>query len=226
MYQLIKEEIECQRTPSEFIAWVECTLGKFQTQEDRIFARSKETDELKILFEESYPLSIFLKHCSQEIKVQQIAGSQSHDVKVYGCEEYEYIEITQAINGEIDALRMMRLNQEGHAPASGDVWKSGKKSHGNLALKFEGEEGTIGMNQVEEKPLRELIYKVVEKKIKIDYPKKTALLIGFDDNLDRMIGTDLSYLEEYMQEDISPLVEKKFTKVFLVGLSGKTFFSI
>lgn len=209
--------------------WVEEVFSKFKTRSDKVQARSKGTQELKVLFEESYPLSLYIKQLSskvcEKIEFMQRVGNQNYDVEVYNCDEYEFIEITQAINGEIDAMRMLQLNLDGQVSASGSVWKKGKENQGNLILKFEGDSIIDDMKCLSKKSSIELIEIAILKKVKKNYPINTILLITFDDHIDAAIGSDLNYLGIYMRDTASMLIGSTFSKAYLVGLSGKTFFS-
>ncbi len=120
---------------------------------------------------------------------------------------------------------MAQLNKKGHVAASGSVWKSGKKNQGNLAYKFEGDFNLGKYKCIDEISDIDLIDSAIRKKIKKSYPKNTVLLIAFDDHIDVSIGSDLSYLAKYMRDRASILIKSTFSKAFLVGLSGKTFFT-
>ncbi len=226
MYKLTKEEIEIPRTPKEHIDWVLVTFNKYGgSHAETVYARSKSTDELKILFEESYPLSKLCEfYFDDNIRLKQIVGNQQYDVIVENHKKIDYIEITQAINGESDKLRMRKLNEDGHVSASDSVYKkqiTGKSP--NIKVTYEVPDD---MKLVKEKLLTELIETVVKKKLKKNYPSKTLLLVVFDNAISSSLGIDMNDLNQFMEEAISPLIKDKFTSVVLVGLTGSYYYEV
>lgn len=217
MYDLSKEEIETPRSPQEHIDWTLSTLNKYITSDERIYARYKSTKELKVFFGESYPL---LKLCEyyfdDDVILKQIDGNQSHDVVVENSNEIDFIEITQAINGYGEKLRMTKLNENGRVSASNAIDARRRNKITEIELSYDAPEG---MEEVEEKPLTELIETIVRKKVAIDYPDKTLLLIAFDNAVQSDIGIDMSDLDDFMRETIAPIIDGHFAKVVLIGLS-------
>ena len=225
MYELTKEEIEIQRTPKEHIDWVLSTFNKYDgSHEETVYARNRSTDELKVLFEESYPL---LKLCEiyleKDVILKQVVGNQSHDVIVSNSEEIKFIEITQAINGYSEKLRMIKLNEDGHVSASNPVYTI--RRHGVTQIDI-GYDIPEGMEAVEVRGLTVLIEEVVRKKVAIGYPDKTVLLIAFDNAIQSSICVDIADLEYFMEETIAPLVKDNFVAIVLVGLSGSYYYKV
>lgn len=223
-----KEDIETFRTPEQFIEWVNDTLSQFDTRDKKILIRSKSKPEYKVFLEESYPLMLFCKryfnNTTEEIQLKQILGNQTFDVMVENHIQFQYIEITQAINGEIEALRMEQLNSVGYVSASGPISVKGTKKQLERIVKFD--EYDENMKVLIEKFPMELIEECVDKKIKKAYPLNTFLLIVFDDHRHIHLDDDLDYLNEFMKITIYPKISQVFRGASLIGLSGKTFFTI
>ena len=135
-FQLSRAELETARNPQEMSKWVQQTLDKIAlTLEGRNQIRLRK-GLLKELADEALPISLFAEKYfgdSRDIQIQHIIGSQTYDAKILYrndvTPDINYIEVTQAREGEAEYLRMLKLQQDGAVPALGDVKKSGTKKY-------------------------------------------------------------------------------------------------
>lgn len=225
MFKISQDEIEVERTPTEINDWVFSTFDKFVSQEERTSLRMLTYPDIKVFIEESYPLANFCNHFfSQEdsIKINQKVGNQSYDVKVDGCNKFEYIEITNAINGHDERLRNGELDKTGSVPGVGGITVTGTKASRNQTVEFESI--AVSHNEIKEEQ-KDLILQMVNKKSQIKYPDNTILIVAFHDNISFRTNEDISELKLFMEEVLSPLTSN-FVGLALVGFSGKVFLSI
>ena len=225
-YKIItKDDIERKRTPSEIYEWVFSTFDNFSTKEEVTSLRMLTYPEIKVFVEESYPLAHFCNHFFSEnnsVKINQKVGNQPYDAIVEGCDKFDYIEITNAINGYDERLRNEELDKTGSVSGTGGVIITGTKASGNQTVTFKNIAVSHDGIKAEQK---ELILKVVRKKSQKEYPANTMLIVGFLDNISFKTDEDISELKLFMQDELSPIVSN-FTGLFLVGFSGKVCLSI
>jgi hypothetical protein len=135
---LTREELLTPRTPTELSHWVEEKL--------RMFAAYPEAEEwvlshqglAKQFYEEVSPLSLLAKHLYAErldIKLLPNLANRDFDATIF---DYSIsppselkVEITYAVDGHSERLRMKYLVENGHANAFGKVDKSGTKHTGH-----------------------------------------------------------------------------------------------
>jgi hypothetical protein len=208
--------IEQQRTPDEIYNWVFNLLEQVKTQEQISEIRLRTLPETKVFMEESYPLAIFVKNyfsTDSSVKLEQKVGNQPYDVKVFENSNFDFIEITQAINGEEEYLRNRQLNQTGSVAATGPMIKTGTKANKTLKTEFP----LVAVSHEGEKEnKKQLIQQAIQSKFSKQYPDKTILLVAFDDSIFSE-ADDINELKLFLNEHIIPL-NTKFNNIFLVGI--------
>jgi hypothetical protein len=225
MYEITTEEIEIERTPSEVYEWVFSTFENFKTKEEVTSLRLLTYRAIKVFIEESYPLAYFCNHFFSEessVKINQKVGDQPYDVIVEGCDKFNYIEITNAINGYDERLRNEELDRTGSVPGAGEVIVTGTKASGKQTVIFEN---IAVLHDGIKEEQKELILEIVRKKSQKNYPVNTMLIVGFPDNPSFKTDEDISELESFMHDKLSPIVSN-FAGLSLVGFSGKVFLLI
>ena len=225
MYKILQDEIEIERTPTEINDWVFSTFDKFISREERTSLRMLTYPEIKVFVEESYPLAHFCNRFFSEntsIRINQKVGNQSYDVKVDGYDKFEYIEITNAINGHDERLRTSELDRTGFVPGVGGITVTGTKASGNQVVEFEN---IAVLHEGIKEEQTDLILRIVNKKSQIKYPDNTMLIVAFPDNISFRTDEDISELQLFMEEVLSPIIGN-FAGLSLVGFSGKVFLSI
>jgi hypothetical protein len=121
MVYITIEELERSRKSSEVRGWVENKIREVGTSDDGKHAIRFRQGLVKELIEEALPLGIFCDLYfggSEKVIVEHTIGNQNYDIKINDNREdkseIEFIEITQAHEGENEHLRMLKLEEEGH----------------------------------------------------------------------------------------------------------------
>ncbi len=225
MLNITKEELEKPRKASEIKPWVDkkyeeliCTNeGKHALRYCKLLAKK--------LIEEAIPLGIFCKHYfhnSNHVTIQHIISSKNYDAIINDQREnkttLEFLEITQAHEGEDAHLRKLKLEVEISVSAVGKVTKQGTKKTG---ITVEVEHVALGDSVIRNKELQR-IYNAAERKSKNEYLKNTGLIIMFNDTISFRDSSNIEELKEYMQENVLSLLSN-FSKVFIVGNSANIF---
>jgi hypothetical protein len=138
----------------------------------------------KQLVEEVYPLSIFAClrfNVSQNITLQPIIGNQKYDALItdhlYNPPQTSKLEITQAHEGESEYLRRLILQEQGWAPVSGQIEKSGTKNTGIKLITNSVAKRLDDLLNEQIALIRDALYRNLNK----EYENDTALLIMFED---------------------------------------------
>lgn len=222
MYKITTDQIEKKKSPSEIYEWVFSTFDNFITKEEVTSLRMLTYAEIKVFVEESYPLAYFCHHFFSEdnsVKINQKVGNQSYDAIVEGCDKFDYIEITNAINGYDERLRNEELDRTGSVVGAGGIMVTGTKASGNQTITFESI--AVSHDGIKEEQ-KELILKIVRKKSQKEYPDNTMLIVGFPDNISFKTDEDISELKSFMEYELNPIINN-FSGLSLVGYSGKVF---
>jgi len=224
MIFLTSDELQKPHKASEFEDWVSRKIEEISsTKEGRNALRLRE-GLAKNLMEEAYPLSLFASKFfdrSEEVTLQILIGNQNFDAIVQdGWKEkglIQYVEVTQAHEGEDFHLRMINLCKEGSVSAIGKVNKQGTKRTG-LYVSVENE-ARLHSDIVDEELKR--IGDALKRKIGKIYPQGTALVVAFDDYVAITKPSDLVLLKNSIDHFHPEL--SKFVLLFLIGISGKNY---
>ena len=224
MHIIKKEEIETIRTPTEIYKWVFTTLDKFVSKEEVNLLRGMPYNGIiKTFVEESYPLAIFCNNYFSEdssVKIHHTVGDKSPDVQVKNCNDFNYIEITYAKDGQDEILRFEKLNDTLSVPKFGSIDKKYNKNSTKRTISLNGV--ALSHNEIIEE-CKKLIKQVVAKKVKKQknnrYPDKTMLIVAFDD-ISFKSKEDISNIKLFMINELNPTIGK-FSGLALVGMSGK-----
>ena len=225
MYDLKKEEIEQRRTAQELNEWFEETLNKFNTKEGIRAIRLKQIDEIKVFMEESSTLNTLCQNLfakRNDILFKQVLGSQSYDVIVKGCKDFDYIEITYVSNKE-EHLRMILLDEKGSVSAIAPVEKNDGVGKVQNASQLKCKAIALEHSSIIQKSTDKIIEVFHNKSSKSEkYPDRTHLVIGFDDA--HYFEKDSCYIEELFNNYIVPRKEN-FISISLVGLNKNIFYT-
>ena len=225
MAYITKEELETPRVASEVRLWVEAKLEEIgSTKEGKHAVRFRE-EHTKELTEEALPLGIFCDHYfkgSELVTIQHLIGNQNYDATIDDKRPdktiLEYLEITQAHEGEDAHLRMLKLEDDGHVNSFGHVTKEGTKRTGiTVEVENEAREHSVIINNELKR-----IYDVAVKKSKKEYPENTGIIIICDDYIAFRDSDDVAQLNTYIQDTVLPLLTN-FKMVFVIGWSSKTY---
>lgn len=227
MIPLTKSEIETPRTAAELHPWVMSKLEELSATEEGKLAIRMSKGLAKELVEESFPLGHFAKHyfnASPQVLITQKIGSQSYDARISDDRKnpsgLQYVEVTQAHEGENGHLRMVMLQEEGHVSALGAVRKEGTKRR---RRKIVVENEAKSHSEIVEEQLSR-IAAAVSRKSEKNYPDHTALVIIFEDFIVFKNSEDLTLLRDWARQNLISRLPQ-FEVVSLVGASGDTHFA-
>ena len=225
MSHITKNEIETLRNSAQIRPWVDGKLEEIgSTSEGKRAVRFHE-GLTKELMEEALPLGIFCEHHfknSRRVEIRHVVGNQNYDAEVNDKRlrksPIQYIEITQAHEGEDAYLRMLQLEKEGHANALGNVTKTGTKNSGiTIEIENEAVEHSVTVRNELQR-----ISKAAIRKSKKEYPPNTGLVIVCDDYIAFRGSDDVERLKEYMSDNVLKHLDN-FRMVFVIGWSSKTY---
>jgi len=222
---ITKEELETPRKASVIRSWVDNKIEEIgSTDEGKHTVRLRE-GLIKELIEEALPLGIFCEQYfgnSDEVIITHNIGSQNHDATIEDQRDnktiLEFLEITQAHEGEDAHLRMLKLEEDGHVNLLGAVTKEGTR-HRSITIEVENEavEHSVIFNNEAQR-----ISDAAGRKSGKDYPDNTGLIIICDDYLAFRDEADINNLSEFIQSEVLPKLDN-FNKVFIIGWSSKTY---
>lgn len=211
-------DLEEKRTVEELIVWVEKVLNN----KDKKFVESlrlKATKEIKRFIEEIIPIEIFAKKYFDNltISIQPDCGNQSYDARVYGCPEISYLEVTRAIDGELEKNRNKEINKNGKVPIWGKCESKGTIASRKKIVKFSID--CVSQTEILS-DIKELITIAIKNKIAKKYNKKTFLIVAFEDMFFDTEGLDDdSIIREFVEKEFKNL-EHSFVGIAIVGLYG------
>lgn len=211
--------------PDELSQLIKCSdaLNAYESLISR-FSSSNETAEYlrskkgiaQELVDEFAPFCIYAYQChgdSNNLMKYYYDTNQSFDGEILNAktELLERVEITCAIDGHNESVRMERLNEKGMANAFGKVKYIGKKGNREFAAE---EVKTVSSTQLEALYI-ELIYcAYLKKKNKTGKYDGMILLIAIEDFLVKEHNMDKIISELYLSKD-------RFRSIFLINISSK-----
>lgn len=222
--EITEEELQKERSASDFLPWVEGLLQALgSTPEGKGAVRFRQ-GLAKQLVEEALPLGIFALHhygSSEDVYLRLVLGNQNYDAVVHDRREapspFSFVEVTQAHAGEEEHLRMLEMEEHGHVNVLGTVSKSGTRATG---IHVEIESAALSHHVVLEKEL-ERVEAAVRRKAEKEYPEKTALLVVFDDYIAVNDEGDVGAVYERLERMLPDLAQ--FSWLSIVGWSKRTF---
>jgi hypothetical protein len=228
---LTKEELTIPRTPTELSLWWE--------DKNRLFADCPEARKWALLrkglfkkfYEEIYPLSLFATHLyTGRSGIQVIPNLDNRDFDATIMDHstsppYELkVEITSAVEGYSEYLRMKYFLKHGHVNVWGTLSTSGTEKLGHeIHVENEAIDHTNHLERT-----FSLIRLAVERKSKDPnkpqkYGQGHVLIVAFDDwqwfNPEQK---DMTSLKDFVEKDVLTL-SLDFAALYVLGLSGKTF---
>lgn len=229
---LTKEEMVLPRTPSELAAWVDEKCDAFADNEEARAWVLLHQGLSKKFHEEAFPLSRFVSHVFS--RREDVRCALNLDDRDFDATIFDYsvspaselkVEITSAINGHGEYLRMKLLLEHGHVSAWGTVRAKGTERSGHeIEIDDEIVDHQFLMNTT-----FLLIKKAVERKSMTNkeanrYGSSHILIITFDDWC-WFKPKDASTLRLFLRKKIAK-IPLNFAMVYVVGLSGKTCFQV
>ena len=226
---LTKEELTTPRTPMELARWTE--------DKCHLFADCREAKEWALLrkglskkfYEEVYPLSLFAEHLYTERS--DIRCVPNLDNRDFDANILDYstsppselkVEITYAVEGREEHLRMKYFLEHGHVSVWDKVSASGNERVGHkIEVENELTDHTAHLERT-----FSLIQSAVKGKSMIpDKPQRYGqghvLVVAFDD-WQWFTEQDMTTLKDFVEKDVLTL-PLNFAALYVVGLSGNTF---
>lgn len=218
-----EEELSKERSAAELIKWVRVKFDEIAEVEGGKNAVRMREGRCKELVEEVYPLSIFASKKYGEVDdvfFTPVIGNQNYDTIVKNNGENYKLEITLAHEGEMEFLRRLMLKERGHAPASGQIKKTGTK---NTGIKLETELVAKNVDEYLKEQIG-LIRDALGRKLKKDYEAGTSLLIMFEDVVSFDEEEERKALYATVEQELGPLSnDHGFTKLYLASWSKRLF---
>jgi hypothetical protein len=226
MSALTEAELRIPRSARDLLPWVQHRIQQIASTEAGIATVRFRRGPAKKLMEEALPLGIFAaihyRH-SHEVMLTHVLEHQSYDATVEDIRTspspINYIEVTQAHEGETDFHRRLALVQNGYVNHVGPIKKTGTRAT-NLSV-----ESKMVVEDFDD-PLKVtagLVEEALNRKVKIGsrYDSNTALIIAFDDYIPFQKDRDEATLTHLVERHLPML--RPFSWIALVGWSGRTF---
>jgi len=216
-----REELEAPRTAGEILAWVDSAGERFTaTPELRAAARLGRYGA-KELWGEARPIALFAHRyfdASPQVIIRHVIGNQNYDATVDDRRErpgaVRFIEVTLSDQTRDDSIRMELLNRDGHAPGTGPVRAEGPRRNRRV---LEGRAEAVDHIASREQALG-AVHEAITRKLGLQYPAGTALIVRIDDYLPFRNEEDLEELHTVAAEHFVPLVRgREFCLLALVG---------
>lgn len=213
--KLVKLDIEQPRTQSELRAWIDKFHREFgQTKEGKRAIRLKAGALVKQFKEEIWPLGLFADafyNGRTDLFFQNVIGNQSYDALIVHANGrvLHHLQITQALDGHQDNLRMLHLETYGRAPITG-VKLQRDKSRRVPETWPEAESHEKLLKQVFER-----IRSSVQLKSLMRYERNTSLILEFEDNHLDSEG-DRQALDEFARCSLLPIAGN-YAALYLVS---------
>jgi hypothetical protein len=215
------------RSPAELHTWVLAKCEQLSaTPEAKLFARSGRLP--KKFYDEIYPLALFAKRefgGNPNDLVEPNLGNDNFDARIrIGLSAEEIVisvEITYAINGHDDSLRMEVLQQQGHVSLTGKVSSSGRR--GSTARSVSIDDDAVDHAEMVKGHLL-LIEERLRAKAIPRYGQTHILVVAVDDYLPLRDSADWEKLNTLAQALLLEL-RLDFGRVVFVGVAGRLFLS-
>ncbi len=224
MKYLTKKQLQTPRLAADFISWVQSEMSTMsRTQKGKGIILRRE-GLAKQLVEELYPIGIFAwQHFggSRQIEITPVIGNQNYDAKVIDHRPkkspIEFLEVTQAHEGQNEHWRNLALIQHGRVNQLGSVLKMGTKHKG---LSVDVEDEFVESSKILKSTL-DRIGEAIKRKANKSYPDGTALIVAFEDIATHDNDGKMA-LERFVRRELFPQLSN-FRWVAFVGLATKTF---
>lgn len=216
---ITEEELTSERTPKGLLDWVEAKIDQVASTDDGERAIRLREGLAKQLVEELRPLAIFAfkKYGEADwVGIRPVIGSQNYDAILtdYSCSpaSVNYVEVTQAHEGEVEHLRALHLQSYGYVPGTGTIKKIGTK---RTRLRVMAELKAEAVTETVELEFQKILNAIRLKEGK-NYPDNTFLVIKFDDgHLFRRVAND-AIIDRFVHNNIVGL-DLCFNELYLVG---------
>ncbi|HEX3357698.1 MAG TPA: hypothetical protein VHS31_12075 [Tepidisphaeraceae bacterium] len=219
--QSFARECQVERTPLQLKRWADEQLKQIGSTQVGKSAIRLRRGIAKQFIEEVYPLGLWASRVygdRQDIRCKPVLGNQSYDAVITDCATTPHrefrIEITQAMEGYDDHLRMEYMERHGGVSMIGKPQRSGTRADRKIDVPFEAAgHGTL-IGRAEEQVRSALANKAVKA-----YAPNTSLLVMMEDAYYEWDG-DFSDLDALLL-DWAKSGQSQFDAVYVLGWHGK-----
>jgi hypothetical protein len=216
-------EMSTPRLAPDFVAWVKKKAQELgASPEAKAFARSGARLPKKF-YDELYPLGLFVKHefaaMSDAVVMPNLRDKDNFDaiISFRGRADTLYVEITRAINGYDQSLRLEVLADKGSVNWTGPIRRvEGRRGVPNRIVEVQ-DEGISG--DLLRKEHLCLVKTVVRAKANKCYGRHHLLLLVIDDFLPFSTESDLRELQALITEGLLSS-DLDFVRLVVLGISG------
>lgn len=226
---LTAEELTTPRSPTELTRWIENKCRLFADQPEAKTWVLLHQGLSKKFHEEVYPLSRFVTHLypgRSDVRCIPNIDNRDFDARIL---DYSIsppselkVEITSAVNGHDQHLRMKYFVNHGQVNVWGTLTASGTENTGH-EIYVENE--MIAHTALLEHTFSLIQSAVKRKSINPDKPRKYGpghvLIVAFDDWQWFKPPQDIAALKDFVNEHVLTL-PLDFAALYVVGLSGQT----
>jgi hypothetical protein len=218
---ITREEFEAPRTAADILAWVDAAGERLSATKELKAAARLGRNGAKELWGEARPIALFAHRyfdASRQVTIRHVIGNQNYDATVDDRREHpgpvRFIEVTLSDQTRDDSIRMELLNRDGHAPGTGPVRAEGPRDNRRI---LEGRSEAVDHVDLREQALG-AVRDAIARKLGVQYPAGTALIVRIDDHLPFRNDEDVDELNAVAAEHFVPLVRgREFCLLALVG---------
>lgn len=218
---ITKDEFETPRTAADILTWVDAAGERLSATKELKAAARLGRNGAKELWGEARPIALFAYRyfdASPLVTIRHVIGNQNYDATVDDRREHRgpvrFIEVTLSDQTRDDSIRMELLNRDGHAPGTGPVRAEGPRNNRRI---LEGRSEAVDHIAMREQALG-AIHDAIARKLDVQYPAGTALIVRIDDYLPFRTDDDVEVLSAVAEEQFAPLVRgREFCLLALVG---------
>jgi len=215
--ELTASNLQMPRTQAELRAWVDQLHHQFGcTEEGKRAVRLNKGNLVKQFMEEVWPLSLFADafyESRRDVLFKFVLGYESYDaliIEASGDRILHHLQITQSFDGYRNHLRMLHLEEHGHAPATGPDLEKDKST------------GRVQESWPEAVPHDKLLLQTFERiraaaqgKSLMRYEKDTSLIVEFED-AHLHSADDRAALDQFANSTLVPAAAR-FAALYLVS---------
>jgi hypothetical protein len=217
-------DCETERTPAEFVRWVEAKNELFKsTKEGRTYLVERQ-GLARCFMDKIFTLSLLIRHLFNnriDVVCKPNLSDDDCDAVIVDYRKrplrVRSIVFARAILGYEAYLRRLYLPDEEHAFLFGRFAQRHRRDHKSKST----DDGETLLHVILLNKGLELIAKAAKAKVNRPYGKLATLVVVFDDYGTFRSREDLSLLEDFVISEVLPM-NLDFGKFYLLGWSGNT----
>jgi hypothetical protein len=215
--KLSEPALQKPRTQADLREWVDGLHGQVGSiKEGKRAVRLNKGNLVKKLKEEVWPLALFADAYYKDrtdVLFQPVHGYESYDALIIEASRQRtlhHLQITQSFDGYQNYLRMLHLDEHGHAPINGPKLQKNKATGGVQETWPEAVRHDKAL-----KESFELIQDAVDRKSLMRYEADTSLIVEFKDDYIHS-ESDRAALDHFARSTLVPRAAH-FAALYLVS---------